>query len=203
MMCNVFESRKPKAESRKPMPNPALTQLLRGKGAHADPIACIEDVDEILARRRIDGFPHSIADLVFHMNYWMSYELHRIRGDQPKYPEHNAESFPDAAAKSHDWDQLRRDLSGFYRNSRSWQTLRARNSIARSNRFTKPTRKSPAHSNRFSGKWSPTTAITPARSPWSAVPQTRGRQKPEATHGEKKSRAMSPKPRARSPEPEA
>jgi len=87
-----------------------LTELLRGKGAHVDPIACVEDIDADLAQRRIDGFPHSIADLVFHLNYWMNYELKHIRGERPKYPEHNAESFP---ASPQDWDQLKRDLSWF------------------------------------------------------------------------------------------
>ena len=88
----------------------ALSELLRGKGAHVDPIACVEDISEDLALRRIDGFPHSIADLVFHMNYWMNYELKRIRGEKPEYPEHNAESFPSA---SQSWDQLKRDFSWF------------------------------------------------------------------------------------------
>lgn len=95
------------------MPSPnALLELLRGKGAHADPIACVEDVDAALAQRRIDGFPHSIADLAFHMNYWMNYELKRIRGERPAYPEHNAESFP-ATTKTEDWDSLKRDFAWF------------------------------------------------------------------------------------------
>ena len=89
---------------------PAFTELLRGKGAHVDPIACVEDISAEMAVRRIDAFPHSIADLVFHMNYWMSYELNRIRGQQPKYPEHNSESFP---STPQNWDYLRRDLSWF------------------------------------------------------------------------------------------
>ena len=88
----------------------ALTELLRGKGAHADPIACVEDISADLAYRRADGFPHSIADLVFHMNYWMNYELKRVRGEKPKYPEHNSESFP---STMQDWDHLKRDFSGF------------------------------------------------------------------------------------------
>jgi uncharacterized damage-inducible protein DinB len=92
------------------MAEQALQELLRGKGAHVDPIACVEDVSEELAKKRIDGFPHSIADLVFHMNYWMNYELKRIRKEKPKYPEHNAESFPSAPQ---DWDHLKRDLSWF------------------------------------------------------------------------------------------
>jgi len=88
----------------------ALTELLHGKGSHVDPVACIEDIDAALANRRAEGFPHSIADLVFHMNYWMHYELRRIRGERPEYPDHNAESFPSAPQ---DWDHLKRDFSWF------------------------------------------------------------------------------------------
>lgn len=87
----------------------ALIELFRGKGAHVNPIASVEDLSANLALRRIEGFPHSIADLVFHMNYWMNYELHRIRGEKPKYPEHNAESFPNGNPA--DWDSLRADFS--------------------------------------------------------------------------------------------
>jgi len=89
----------------------ALTELLRGKGAHADPIACVEDITAGMAARQVAGFPHSIGQLVFHMNYWMGYELKRIRGDRPKYPEHNAESFPGAALDAGEWDRLRRDFA--------------------------------------------------------------------------------------------
>ena len=88
----------------------ALTELLRGKGAHVDPIACVEDIDVDLVQLRIEGFPHSIADLVFHMNYWMNYELKRIRSERPKYPKHNAESFPNTPQ---DWNHLKRDFSWF------------------------------------------------------------------------------------------
>jgi uncharacterized damage-inducible protein DinB len=89
----------------------ALTELLHGKGAHAHPLACIEDTSADLAERHVEGFPHSIAELVFHMNYWMSYELRRIRGEKPAYPEHNAESFPPSPATDGEWDRLRRDFS--------------------------------------------------------------------------------------------
>jgi uncharacterized damage-inducible protein DinB len=44
------------------------------------------------------------------MNYWMNYELKRIRGQHPEYPEHNAESFP---STPQNWEQLKRDLSWF------------------------------------------------------------------------------------------
>jgi uncharacterized damage-inducible protein DinB len=86
-----------------------LTELLRGKGAHADPVACVEDVSAGLAARQVAGFPHSIGQLVFHMNYWMDYELRRIRGERPKYPEHSAESFPAPSVPGDvgEWDRLR------------------------------------------------------------------------------------------------
>src|SRR5580698_3137618 len=87
----------------------ALTELLRGKGAHADPLACVEDISAELAARQVAGFPHSVGQLVFHINYWMEYELKRIRGERPAYPEHGSESFPAAPspADAAEWDRLR------------------------------------------------------------------------------------------------
>lgn len=92
------------------MSSRALAELLRGKGAHADPIACVEDLSHELAARQIEGFPHSIGQLVFHMNYWMDYELRRIRGERPVYPEHSSESFPSASlpASAPEWQSLQK-----------------------------------------------------------------------------------------------
>jgi uncharacterized damage-inducible protein DinB len=92
----------------------ALTELLHGKGAHADPVACVEDLSAELAARRVEGFPHSVGQLVFHMNYWMEYELRRIRGERPEYPEHSAESFPAAPSpvNTFEWDRLRERFAG-------------------------------------------------------------------------------------------
>jgi uncharacterized damage-inducible protein DinB len=75
-----------------------LVELLYGKAAHANPLSCVEDVSCELAGRREGNFPHSIWQLVSHMNYWMDYELRRIRGDSPPYPSHAAESWPVTAA---------------------------------------------------------------------------------------------------------
>jgi len=96
----------------------ALIELLHGKGAHADPVACVEDLSAELAARQVAGFPHSVGQLVFHMNYWMDYELRRIRGETPKYPEHSLESFPAAALPGDpkqaaaEWDRLRGRFAG-------------------------------------------------------------------------------------------
>ncbi|HTS37485.1 MAG TPA: DinB family protein [Candidatus Solibacter sp.] len=93
-------------------PGQALTELLRGKGAHADPVACVEDISCDLASKQVAGFPHSIAQLLFHINYWMDYELRRMRGARPKYPEHNAESFPPVpVVDPQEWERLRSQFS--------------------------------------------------------------------------------------------
>jgi uncharacterized damage-inducible protein DinB len=96
----------------------ALTELLHGKGSHADPIACVEDISAELAARQVAGFPHSIGQLVFHMTYWMDYELRRIRGERPKYPEHNSESFPPAPSPidALDWNRQRMRFAGLLAN---------------------------------------------------------------------------------------
>lgn len=89
--------------------------MLRGKGAHVDPLACVEDLSAELAARHIEGFPHSIGQLVFHMNYWLNYERRRIRREKPKYPEHAEESFPPAGTPrdTAEWKRLRRDFAWF------------------------------------------------------------------------------------------
>jgi uncharacterized damage-inducible protein DinB len=93
----------------------ALIELLRGRGAHSDPLACVEDLPADLAARPVPGFPHSIGQLVVHMNYWMSYDLRRIRGEKPPYPEHASESWPQGSSPvdAQDWDRLRRDFAWF------------------------------------------------------------------------------------------
>jgi uncharacterized damage-inducible protein DinB len=93
----------------------SLPELLRGKGAHVDPLACVEDISAETAARQVAGFPHSIGALVYHMNFWMGYDLRRLRGEQPAYPQHNAESFPSSPspAGEKDWDRLRDDFARF------------------------------------------------------------------------------------------
>jgi uncharacterized damage-inducible protein DinB len=95
------------------MPSHELTELLHGKGAHADPVACVEDLSPELAARQVAGFPHSIGQLVFHMNYWMDYELRRIRRERPAYPEHSSESFPPPPSPidAQEWDRLQKRFS--------------------------------------------------------------------------------------------
>jgi uncharacterized damage-inducible protein DinB len=89
-----------------------LVELLYGKGAHANPIACVEDVSFELAGRTIEGYPNSIWQIVAHMNYWTEYELKRIRGERPVYPDHAAESWP-AETKPASDDVWKKEMQRF------------------------------------------------------------------------------------------
>jgi uncharacterized damage-inducible protein DinB len=71
-----------------------LIELLYGKGAHANPVACVEDLSAELAGRRVENLPHSVWQIVWHVNFWTDYELRRIRGEKPHYPDHASESWP-------------------------------------------------------------------------------------------------------------
>src|SRR6266849_10593493 len=92
------------------MPEPALTELtelIYVKGALASSIACVEGLTAELASRRVEGFPHSIWQLVFHVNYWIDYDLKRIRGERPPYPAHADASWPSSPPPADDaaWKQ--------------------------------------------------------------------------------------------------
>jgi len=87
------------------MADRTLRELLRGKGAHTDSVACLEDLPASLTAKKLDGYPHSIWQIVGHLNYWMEYELKRIDGKPPAYPEHAIESWPEAdgPASEEEW----------------------------------------------------------------------------------------------------
>ena len=76
------------------MSDNTLRELVYGKGAHVDPVACVEDISAELAARRVPGYPHSIWQIVLHMNYWMDYELRKIAGENPHNPDHAIMSWP-------------------------------------------------------------------------------------------------------------
>ena len=71
-----------------------LHELLDGKGAHASPLACVEDLSTELAGSTVSGFPHSVWQILAHLNYWMEYELNRIDGQPMPYPARAADSWP-------------------------------------------------------------------------------------------------------------
>jgi uncharacterized damage-inducible protein DinB len=76
------------------MTDPSFRELLYVKGAHVNPIACLEDVSLALTGQTVAGYPHSIWQILGHVIYWMDYDLRRMDGERPPYPEHNIQSWP-------------------------------------------------------------------------------------------------------------
>jgi len=74
-----------------------LIELIHGKGAHVSPLACVEDLSAELAGSNVSGFPHSVWQILKHLNYWMDYELNRIDGRAAPYPVSAAASWPRSA----------------------------------------------------------------------------------------------------------
>ena len=83
----------------------ALSELIRGEGAHADALECFRGLTAEQAGQRPPGFPHSAWQLLGHVNYWMDYELVRIAGRDVAYPEHASGSWPadPAPVDGHAW----------------------------------------------------------------------------------------------------
>jgi uncharacterized damage-inducible protein DinB len=76
------------------MGDATLRELAYGKGAHVDPVACVEDISAELAARTVAGYPHSVWRIVEHMNYWMDYDLGKVAGENRPYPDTAIESWP-------------------------------------------------------------------------------------------------------------
>jgi uncharacterized damage-inducible protein DinB len=82
------------------VPKDILLDLLRGRGSHVDPVAVVDGLTAELAGRPLPGAQHTIWQLVWHMNYWMEYELRSLAGPEVPYPEGAAESWPAASSPS-------------------------------------------------------------------------------------------------------
>lgn len=80
------------------MPNRPLSDLLRGRGSHVDPVACLEGVTAVLAGQQCEQADHTIYQLTWHMNYWMDYELRSLEGPEVPYPARARESWPPTPA---------------------------------------------------------------------------------------------------------
>jgi len=89
------------------MTHSTLVELLYGKGAHANPVTAVRGIPAQLASRKLEGHPHSICQMVSHMNFWMDYEVRRIRQEDPPYPAHAADSWPSDSSPANEveWEQ--------------------------------------------------------------------------------------------------
>jgi hypothetical protein len=55
-----------------------------------------------MAARTVAGYPHSIWQIVEHMNYWMDYDLGKVAGENRPYPDKAIESWPAHASPAAD-----------------------------------------------------------------------------------------------------
>jgi DinB superfamily len=71
-----------------------LRALLRGKGAHVDPLGAFEGLTLQTAGEKLKGAPYTVWQILGHMIYWQDYALARIRGANPEMPAHAEEGWP-------------------------------------------------------------------------------------------------------------
>ena len=96
------------------MGDSTIRELVYGKGAHADTLGCLDDLTAGAAAQRVPGYPHSIWQIVLHMNYWMDYELSQIAGKNPTYPDHAIDSWPEHPSRTNEeqWKAARQHFAG-------------------------------------------------------------------------------------------
>lgn len=79
---------------------------LHGAEANIDTAIIFNGLDWQQVGGKAEGFPHSIWELIFHMNYWQDYMLDLLNGDTPKSENPDDESWPDSSSpeSEEEWD---------------------------------------------------------------------------------------------------
>lgn len=70
---------------------------LHGEGAHVDTETVFDGMDWQQAGEKKGDFPHTVWELLFHMNYWQYFMLDILEGDPPSGENADAESWPPIA----------------------------------------------------------------------------------------------------------
>jgi uncharacterized damage-inducible protein DinB len=71
--------------------------------------ASLSDLTAEQAATRPEGLPHSVADLLAHTNWWLTWMLEVIEtGQAAPYPEHAAVTWP--ATTAADWERLKSEF---------------------------------------------------------------------------------------------
>lgn len=84
----------------------ALERLLDEGSAFVPPSCALGGLSADSACRRVQGAPHTVAEIVAHLRFWQEYTLALARGEQPSPPAHADAGWP--AAGADDWDAQRR-----------------------------------------------------------------------------------------------
>lgn len=89
------------------MANDFLQRGIRGTNAHTDAAGVFEGLDWQQAGEKPEGCPHSVWQLLWHMNYWQDFTLAYLKGEAPRNPEHAEESWPEQSmpASEEEWNR--------------------------------------------------------------------------------------------------
>src|SRR5688572_24212291 len=89
----------------------SFNELLVSPFAYAPPSHVLEGLSDADAVTRVDGTPHTVAEIVAHMAFWQEWFLNRCRGTAEPLVEHAAAGWP--AAPPGSWNETReRFLAG-------------------------------------------------------------------------------------------
>jgi uncharacterized damage-inducible protein DinB len=88
----------------------SLTEFLVQPVAFAPPPHILEDLGDSDAFRRVEGAPHTVAEIVAHMVFWQEWFLDRCRGVDAPVAQHASDGWPPVAAGS--WDQTHQRFLG-------------------------------------------------------------------------------------------
>jgi len=83
----------------------SFNELLVSPFAYAPPAHLLEGLSDAEAVKKLDGTPHTVAEIVAHMAFWQEWFLDRCRGAAAPMAEHAAAGWPGAPAGS--WDETR------------------------------------------------------------------------------------------------
>lgn len=86
-----------------------LPRLFRGGQAYVGVEAALSDLSAEQATTRPAGLPHSVAEIVAHVNWWNRWMLDIIEMGQPlPYPPRAADTWP--AAEAGDWSRIKSEF---------------------------------------------------------------------------------------------
>jgi hypothetical protein len=90
----------------------AIGRALSGEGAHAESQHVFEGFDWKLAGTRPAGAPHSLFQLLSHLNYWQNWVVMWLEGKSPPVPKHASGSWPgsESPASKKEWDSAVKDF---------------------------------------------------------------------------------------------
>jgi uncharacterized damage-inducible protein DinB len=105
---------------------------ITGKGAHVETDGIFSGLDWKVAGARRRGVPHSLYQLLNHMEYWQDWVVQWLDGKDPPVPAHASGSWPGgvAPADRRQWEaavaKFRRGLAELDRRARSMDLLSGR-----------------------------------------------------------------------------